>query len=154
ALSQVSLRVDLTPAKGRPAPPLELPLQPNSWGRIGILEALWLGPDEWLVTGGQGNAGKMVILLDAAFDGRPHSIVDVSANRVATDLTGADRLDLLATGCPLDLHPRVWSEGACAQTLLARVPVLLQERASTTRLFVRPSFAAWLADWLAAAAPP
>ncbi len=151
-LSQVSLRVDLTPAQGRPAPPLELPLQPNNWRRIGILEALWLGPDEWLVTAGQGNTGKMVILLEAAFDGRPHSVVDVSANRVAIDLTGPDRLDLLATGCPLDLHPRVWNEGACAQTLLARVPVLLQERAAGTRLFVRPSFAAWLTDWLDAAA--
>jgi len=152
ALSQVSLRVDLTAAKDRPAPPLELPLPPNTWQPIGILEALWLGPDEWLVTGPPGSAGQIAILLEAAFTGRPHSAVDVSANRVAIDLTGIDRLDLLATGCALDLHPRVWSEGACAQTLLARVPVLLQERANATRLFVRPSFAAWLTDWLAAAA--
>jgi sarcosine oxidase subunit gamma len=40
----------------------------------------------------------------------------------------------------------------CAQTLLARVPVILQERDLATRVFVRPSFAGYLVDWLLDAA--
>jgi sarcosine oxidase gamma subunit len=39
----------------------------------------------------------------------------------------------------------------CAQTLLARVPVLLQERERATRLFVRASFAGHLLSWLSQA---
>ena len=34
------------------------------------------------------------------------------------------------------------------QTLLARVPVILQERGDATRVFVRPSFADWLRSWM------
>jgi sarcosine oxidase subunit gamma len=75
-------------------------------------------------------------------------VVDVSANRTVVELAGDGRFDLLAQGCALDLHPRAWRPGRCAQTLLARVPVLLQEREGATRVFVRASFAAHLAGWL------
>jgi sarcosine oxidase subunit gamma len=64
------------------------------------------------------------------------------------DLTESDALDLLSKGCSLDLHPREWRAGMCAQTLLARVPVILQQRASEKRVFIRPSFAHYLIDWL------
>jgi sarcosine oxidase subunit alpha len=150
-LAQVDLRVD-PQAEELVRLPLTLPLQPNTWRVSGDWEILWLGPDEWLVTGPPGSAQEIVTRLEAALEAAPHSVVDVSANRLAIDLTSPDRRDLLAVGCALDLHPRVWREGACAQTLLAHVPVLLQERAGTTRLFVRPSYAAWLSDWLSAAA--
>jgi sarcosine oxidase gamma subunit len=41
----------------------------------------------------------------------------------------------------------------CAQTLLARIPVLLQERGDATRVFVRSSFAGYLVTWLARSHP-
>jgi sarcosine oxidase, subunit gamma len=149
-LAQVDLRVD--PAKAPAA--LGLPLAPNTWAAAGDREALWLGPDQWLMVGPPGSAPAIGAGLQAGLAGRPHSVVDVSANRAVVDLGGPDRLELLAVGCGLDLHPRAWGPGRCAQTLLARVPVLLQERDGATRLFVRPSFAAWLLDWLAAARSP
>jgi sarcosine oxidase, subunit gamma len=147
-LAQVDLRLD--PALG-PAVPPWLPLAPNTWSGAGDREALWLGPDEWLLVGPPGSAPAIVAELEGGLAGRHRSVVDVSANRAVLDLAGADRAELLAQGCGLDLHPRAWQPGRCAQTLLARVAVLLQERDGATRLFVRPSFAAWLVDWLAAA---
>ena len=51
-----------------------------------------------------------------------------SANRVPIELGGARRFELLSKGCSLDLDPRSWGTGRCAQTLLARVPVILHER--------------------------
>jgi sarcosine oxidase subunit gamma len=81
-------------------------------------------------------------------------VVDVSAYRAVVELAGEDRFDLLAQGCGLDLHPRSWRDGRCAQTLLGRVPVLLQERDDATRVFVRTSFANHLAGWLLRAAAP
>jgi sarcosine oxidase subunit gamma len=77
-------------------------------------------------------------------------VVDVSANRVAIELTGSDRFDLLAHVCPLDLDPRVWATGRCAQTLLGRAQVVLQERSETTGILVRPSFADYVVDLLLA----
>jgi sarcosine oxidase subunit gamma len=80
--------------------------------------------------------------------GRHHSVLDVSANRVVIELTGPRRIELLQAGCGIDLHPRVWREGSCAQTLLANGAVMLQERNDATRVFLRPSFAGHLVTWL------
>jgi sarcosine oxidase subunit gamma len=148
-LAQVSLRVDPIAAS---LLPFSLPLEPDTWTGSPTKEALWLGPDEWLMVGPPGTERDIVAELNAALDGEPHSAVDVSANRSAIDLAGEDALQLLSRGCSLDLHPREWSEGMCAQTLLARVPVILQQRADVTRIFVRPSFARYLLDWLVQAA--
>ena len=144
-LAQVTLRAD--PALA-PRLPFPLPLEPNTWTAGGDREALWLGPDQWLVVGAPGSATAIVAELGRTLAGEHHSVVDTSANRTVVELAGDGRFDLLAEGCALDLHPRAWRAGRCAQTLLARVPVLLQEREAATRVFVRASFAAHLATWL------
>lgn len=144
-LAQVNLRAELALA-GRAG--VALPSAPNTWRRSGGREALWLGPDEWLLVDRPGSAPAIVAELERALDGLHRSVVDVSADRAVVELAGEDRMDLLGRGCGLDLHPRSWRDGMCAQTLLARVPVLLQERDHTTRVFVRPSFAGHLVDWL------
>jgi sarcosine oxidase subunit gamma len=60
---------------------------------------------------------------------------------------------LLAHGCALDLRPRVFGPGRCAQTLLARAGVVLMARDGDEFLvFVRSSFAGYLAAWLLDAA--
>ena len=125
-----------------------LPLQPNRVASMRLVRTLWLGPDEWLVVAEPGSATAIVEELERALEGLHHAVVDVSANRAVVELAGGDRMDLLARGCGLDLHPRSWREGMCAQTLLARIPVLLQERDHATRVFVRASFAHHLVDWL------
>jgi len=136
-VSQWSLR-SATPPRGAPA-------DPNTWTGEGEREFLWLGPDEWLVVGAEPDP----------LDGH-QSIIDVSANRRVFELTGADRLEMLSKGSRLDFHPRSWRAGMCAQSLLAHVPVILQERGHATRVFVRPSFEEWLNDWSEAVelAPP
>lgn len=147
-LGQVSLRIDVRESLGPHH--LEPPTVPNTWATDGDRERLWLGPDEWLVVGPPGSAPGIVEDLEAALAGRHHAVVDVSANRAVLEIGGEGRRELLAQGCGLDLHPRSWTPGSCAQTLLARVPVILQEREATTRVFVRPSFAGYLLDWLLA----
>jgi sarcosine oxidase, subunit gamma len=144
-LTQVDLRLDPALAAGSP---VALPPAPNTWQATADREALWLGPDQWLLVAAPGSAAALVPELEQAYAGRHHSVVDVSANRAILELAGQDRFELLTQGCGLDLHPRVWYDGRCAQTLLARVPVLLQERDRATRLFVRASLAGHLADWL------
>ncbi|MGW0201911.1 sarcosine oxidase subunit gamma family protein, partial [Nonomuraea sp. NPDC003201] len=57
-----------------------------------------------------------------------------------------------AHGCALDLHPRAFGPGRCAQTMLARAQVVLVPREDGFLVLVRSSFAAYLAEWLLDAA--
>ena len=148
-LAQVDLRLDPAEASRVPFP---LPAEPNRVWEDGPNAAIWLGPDEWLITGPPGTAGGLVTDLDQALASEHHSAIDVSANRATFEMTADDRLEIMAAGCTIDLHPRHWQAGMCAQTLIGKVPVVLVEREASTRIFVRPSYAASLADWLAAAA--
>jgi sarcosine oxidase, subunit gamma len=144
-LAQVSLRLDPSLAERAPFP---LPLEANTAWEDGSRAALRLGPDEWLVLGPPHAGGGIVAELEVALEGEHRSIVDVSANRVAIELGGPGRLELLASGCPLDLHPRRWRSGMCAQTLLAKAQVILHERADSTGVLVRPSFAGYVIERL------
>jgi sarcosine oxidase subunit gamma len=149
-LAQVSLRLDPALAGRAPYP---LPREPNTAWEDGPRAALWLGPDEWLVLGPSRAGDEIVRELESALEGLHRSVIDVTANRVAVELGGPGRFDLLATGCPIDLHPSVWTAGRCAQTVFARAQVILHERADTTGILVRPSFAGYLIDRLLAALP-
>jgi sarcosine oxidase subunit gamma len=143
-LAQVDLRLDADLL------PFDAP-EPNTASSWNGRDVLWLGPDEWLIVGEAGAATTIVEELDRLLDGRHRSIVEVSANRIVLDLD--DGLDLLASACGLDLDPRRWRPGMCAQTLLGQAQVILHqldERA--TRVFVRPSFAGYVEGLLAASA--
>ena len=69
-------------------------------------------------------------------------------------MTGPNARDVLAKGCPLDLHPSVFRPGDCAQTLLAKANVTLRcvDDAPSYELTVRRSFADYAAPWLQDAA--
>ena len=112
--------------------------------------ALWLGPDEWLVMGPAGTAGEIEAAVRSAAGDAFVVTVDVSANRLAFELSGPAARELLESGCPVDLHPRAFRAGFCAQTLLARAGVLLHQVSDEPRyrVWIRPSFARYLAAWL------
>ena len=93
-------------------------------------------------------------IREAAQD-EPVSVIDVRAQRTTLLVTGPRAHDLLAHGCPLDLHPRAFAAGRCAQTTLGRTQVVLVARDEPRAGFwvlVRSSFAGYLADWLLDAA--
>jgi sarcosine oxidase, subunit gamma len=157
-LAQINVRLD---AKGAAAEAvglaldLQLPLQPNTVVRAGESTALWLGPDEWLVVGRPGSERDLESRIREAAGDEPVSVTDVSAQRTTLLVTGPRAHDLLAHGCPLDLHPRVFGSGRCAQTTLGRTQVVLVARDQPAVGFwvlVRSSFADYLADWLLDAA--
>jgi sarcosine oxidase subunit gamma len=144
-LAQVAARADPGHVPFEPPDPNTV----TTWmGR----DVLWLGPDEWLLVGELGTEGVIVDDLKAALAGHHRSVIDVSANRTVFDLT--DGLDLLSTGCGLDLDPRRWRPGMCAQTLFGGAQVIVHQREErTTRVFVRPSFADHVVSTLLAARP-
>jgi sarcosine oxidase subunit gamma len=129
---------------------LALPLEPNTVSTNGERSALWLGPDEWLIVDAPSRVEEIEAAARQAFSPDWGSAVDVSANRSVVELSGPHVRALLAKGCSLDLHPRSFRPGMCAQTLLAKTAVILWQTddAPTFRVFVRASFAAHLARWL------
>jgi len=148
-VSQLDVRVEPSTAAS-----LGFPTVPNTATTPGDRDVLWLGPDEWLVVGAPGAAGGIADELETSFAGLHHSVVDVSANRVVLELAGPSRHDRLASACPIDLHPRSWGDGRCAQSVFGTAQVVLHERDGATRLFVRPSFANYVVDLLLAASQP
>jgi sarcosine oxidase, subunit gamma len=133
---------------------LLLPTEPNSTAARGDLVALWVGPDAWLLTCPPGALATIAGSLRKALADVHAAITEVSDGRVALRLAGPNARDVLAKGCPLDLHPRAFAAGSCAQSLLAKTSVLLHlpdedaQRGPTFDLYVARSFAHYLFAWL------
>ena len=132
----------------------ELPTLPNTVAQTAGGHVLWLGPDEWLIVSPGGEAAPIESALRSALecaqtDHAGSSVVNVSAARSVLELSGPSARGVLEKGCALDLHPATFRPGRCAQTLVSRVEVILHQTTDTTcRLFVRSSFARYLALWL------
>lgn len=129
----------------------ELPLTPDRWQGGENDAILWLGPDEWLVMAGEGRAGELDAGLREALADDPWlSVVDLSHSYTGFRLTGPAAREVLAKGCPLDLHPRVFGDGQCAQSILAGSRILLRAVGTPVafELWVRNSFAAYASAWL------
>ncbi len=119
---------------------LDLPAIGMAVERGGVF-VLGLGPGWWLVDAPDGAP---------AIEGSAGvSAVDVSAQRTALVLTGSAVRDVLAHGTSFDVHPAYFVVGAAAQTLLAKAGIMLARTADDEyRLWVRASFARYLAAWL------
>lgn len=109
---------------------------------------LWIGPRSWLVFRQQQPAPVSPAVEHSFLDCRDRLIVaggalfDVSASRVGWTVRGPRALDLLASGCPLDLRPAAFAPDSCAQSLFGHVAALYQRGADGEfTLFVARSFA-------------
>ena len=127
-----------------------LPVAPNSTS-TGQHTVCWLGPDEWLVVTPVATAAALAGRLEQALCSMHASVNDISGGQVALTLHGAKCRELLARGCTLDLHPREFQVGDCAQSGLARATMLiaLVDDAPTFMIVVRRSFSDYLCHWLA-----
>ncbi|HKH50250.1 MAG TPA: sarcosine oxidase subunit gamma family protein [Mycobacterium sp.] len=134
---------------------LELPTAPSTYVSNDTLTAIWMGPDEWLIAAGTRSAAELEAQLRAAVAEHGGAAVDVSAQRTTLRLSGPDAREVLAKGCSLDLHPKVFTKGTAAQTMLGLAGVVLialNDAGTDYGILVRSSFARYLADWLIDAA--
>jgi sarcosine oxidase subunit gamma len=133
---------------------LLLPSEPCTSAARDQIGAIWLGPDQWLVTCPARDVPGLLESLREALAGVHAAITDVTDGRVAFRLAGPSARDVLAKGCPLDLHPRAFPPGRCAQTLLAKASVLIHlvddtaEGGANFDVYVGRSFAHYLWAWL------
>lgn len=123
---------------------LALPVAANTVSEGGDRVAYWLGPDEWLVVGPASDRTSLAKQMNDAFSGLHAAATEVSGGQAVLVLAGPGAVDALASDCPLDLHPRKFAPGACAQTRFGKAAVLLRPVAGGFELLLRRSFAAYV----------
>jgi len=125
-----------------------LPLNPHEATAHGGVAALWLGPDEWLITG-DGDGEALAPALQQALRTQFASVTDVSHAWCAIRLAGPNSRDVLSKGCSLDLHPRAFQPGHVTRSLLAQATVILHQTGDDAYdIVVRRSYADYLWQWL------
>ena len=133
---------------------IQLPVTANRAATGQGLAALWLGPDEWLIIGPPGREKNLAAALRQVLTGRHAAVVDLSEARTVITIAGARAREMLQKGTPLDLHPRAFDAGHCAQTGLSRANIILHQIDATPRydVYVQNSFADYLWNWMERAA--
>jgi sarcosine oxidase subunit gamma len=132
----------------------EPPVKANTVVEAGDNRIYWMGPDEWLIVTPAGRQGELRDKLKNALSGVFSAVVDNSSGLTMLHITGENAAALLATDCPLDLHPREFKHGQCAQTRLAKAGMTLSPMAEQAgfEVIIRRSFADYLLLWLQDAA--
>ena len=129
---------------------LEPVVEPLTAARKRDVAMLWLGPDEWLVVTPDRRIGRVERSLRDALEGQHAALTDVSHSRAVLLLSGAGARGVLAKGCPIDFHPRVFGPGRCVQSRLAKCQVLIHQtdEAPSYEIYVNRSFAHYAWTWL------
>jgi len=133
----------------------DLPTAANTWVPTDAGRVVWLGPDEWLLSSTTETPEELEARVRAAVLPLRGAAADVSAQRIGLRLTGARVREVLAKGCAIDLHPRVFGRGRSAQSTLGLAAVVLLalgDGGDDFLVLVRSSFAGYLAEWLLDAA--
>ncbi len=133
---------------------VEPPTEPNTVVDAGDRRIYWLGPDEWLIVTPAGEQDALRAKLEAALAGVFSSVVDNSSGLTTIHVNGDNAGALLASDCPLDLHPREFTAGQCAQTRLAKAGMIVSPLAGGEgfEVIIRRSFADYLLRFLQDAA--
>ena len=129
----------------------DVPHEPNTFVVHNNILCAWLGPDEWLIVSPQHRSEEIRMTLGEVISEGYSTCVDQPSAQTIIRVEGRKAADLLSRGIALDLHPRVFKFGQCAQTVLARTAVtILKQEADemTLDVIVRRSFADYLWRWL------
>ena len=135
------------------------PEQANTVARGNGYDMMWLGPDEWLACSATAHdatrTAPLQAKLGAALNGVFASAVDVGSGYTVLEISGTRTRDVLARGCPLDLHPKLFGEGQCAQSHYFKASMtLLPTGADSFHIVVRRSFADYFVKIMLDAAEP
>jgi sarcosine oxidase subunit gamma len=134
---------------------MSLPTSSGERAVTGERVAIWMGPDEWLIQSTQDMAADLERGFREALGGQHYAVVDVSSGYTVIDIEGANVRAVLASGCPLDLHPRAFVEGQCAQTHFFKAGITLCRNGDDRfQVILRRSFAEYGCLMLLDAAQP
>jgi heterotetrameric sarcosine oxidase gamma subunit len=127
---------------------LDLP-HPGGSAASGPATVIWIAPETWLVLREASSGDELMRELMAGCGGAA-SIVDQSSGKSVVRLSGVRAWDVLAKGCRIDLHPRVFAPGKSAVTPIAHIHTVLMQIdvAPTFDLVVPSTLARDFVEWL------
>lgn len=112
----------------------------------GAVTAIWIQPGAFLLTSPEsGLAARTAAVFDAIA-----AVEDQSHGRTTLTIAGSAARDILARGCRIDLHPRVFGPGCAVTTPIAQIGCLLHQTddAPTFELTVAATLAEPFFHWL------
>lgn len=135
-----------------------LPREANRTNESDGVTAFWLGPDQWWLLMSEEPVGPLIERLRDILEVQHVAVTDISETRARILVGGPHARDLLQKATPLDLHPRVFKPGYCAQSHLAKTGALIHQLSEDAelgpryQLCVPRSFADYAWRWLSDAA--
>jgi methylglutamate dehydrogenase subunit C len=130
---------------------LDLPVM-GRWSKVAGLLAQGIGPGCWFIMTQPDGTGAAAQRIMSAL-GDDASVVEIGHGLAFLRLSGARSRHVLAKGCRLDLHPRIFRSGRGARTIIAQIPATLWQidDAPTFGLAVPVTFAHSFVHFLLAA---
>ena len=128
---------------------ISLPTSPNTTANNEKITALWLSKKEWLIVNPSIDTEEVRSLQNHISD--IHALaLDVSDRWTAINVSGKKAIDVLSKGTAIDLDNSVFGSGACAQTTLWTVNVIIYQidEKPTFDIFVDSTMAKFLWQWL------
>lgn len=132
---------------------LDLPKQPRTSATWGDVKALWLSPDQWLITCARSKAQSLGDELSAALSGVHSLAVNVSDMRAIIRLEGDRAREVVMKGATFDLTDGSYVAGTVRRMRFAEIAALLHiVEANTIDLYVFRSYADYAWEFLLKAA--
>ena len=132
-----------------------LPTEANTSTQSDKLTALWLSPDEWMISSNSptdknsNNYGFEKLLTNNISKKNFGAVTDVSDQFVMINLKGNKIYDLFQSGSPFNFNDFQNKKGAVIQTILLKVDVIIHnQNKNEVNLFVRRSFSQHLFSWM------
>ena len=132
-----------------------LPTEANTSTQSDKLTALWLSPDEWMISlnnpvdQNSNNYEVEELLNDNISKLNLGAVTDVTDQFVMINLKGNKIYDLFQTGSPFNFNDFQNRKGAVIQTILLKVDVIIHnQNKNEVNLFVRRSFSQHLFSWM------
>jgi sarcosine oxidase subunit gamma len=127
---------------------LALP-RPGSSATNDSATGIWVAPETWLILR-DGAQGDDLARELATACGDAASVADQTWGKSIIRISGARARDVLAKGCRVDLHPRVFGPGKSAVTPIAHIHTVLTQvdPMPTFDLIVPSTLARDFVEWL------
>lgn len=129
---------------------ITLPTSPNTTTNNDKITALWLSPKEWLIVVSPSLSAAEVKSLQNEISDVHALAIDVSDRWTTISISGNKAINVLSKGTTIDLDNSFFGAGACAQTTLWTVNVIIYQidEKPIFDLFVDSTMAKFLWQWL------
>ena len=129
---------------------ISLPTSPNTTANNDKITAIWLSPKEWLITVNPSIDTAEVESLQNHISDIHALALDVSDRWTTINVSGKKAKEVLSKGTTIDLDSSVFGSGACAQTTLWTVNVIIYQidEKPTFDIFVDSTMAKFIWQWL------